>query len=177
MGGRPSTGPCDISAFEWLGFVAIVLAALAVVWITHQVARRGLGSNVQLARFVPIVTGGVAIMLTALVTLSVTQQIEKHAWPTVIVGPRGMDLADPFALGGAYGVEWVVVSGPAECHLDAGLHRADDSPYAEPLVSTIVPARTSTGSSTTYVSLDRSLYFIEADSDCVGWSITFTPRP
>lgn len=176
MNNAPCSGPCNVSWVEWLAYCVILLGALGVLWLTHRIVRRAAGSNPNRARFVPIVTGGVAVVLTVLLTMFAMEQAARHAWPTVVVGLRGMDLSDPIYLGGDYGVEWSATSGASGCHLDATLHRADDAPYVEALVSTVIPARTSTGSSTSYMTLDRAGYFVDANSDCAAWSITFTPR-
>jgi hypothetical protein len=174
---RPCTGPCDVSWVEWVAYAAIVLLALGAVWLTYRIARRATWSNPRFGRFVPIITGGVAVVLTVLLTVFAVEQAERHAWPTVVVGHRGMDLSDPVALGGVYGVEWSAIAGPSGCHLDATLHGDGGAPSVPALVSTVIPARTNMGSSTSYMSFERARYYVDADSDCVAWSITFTPRP
>jgi hypothetical protein len=176
MGGRPCTGPCDISWVEWAGYAVGVVVALGAVWLAHRIVRRAAGSNPGLASLVPVLTGGVAVALTVLLTVAAMDLVNRHAWPTVVIGLRGVDPADPVPLGGAYGVEWSASSGQSDCHLDATLHRPEDPLYAETLVSEVIPARTNTGGPTSYLTVDRDRYYVEAVSDCAAWSITFTPR-
>jgi hypothetical protein len=176
MNSAPCTGPCSVSLTDWLEYSVLLLGALGVLWVTYRVARGVFGSDPTRRRVIPIVTGGVSVVLTALLTVFATDEIARHAWPTVVIGNRGTDSSDPIALGGGYGVDWSAISGDAGCHLGATLRRADDSPDVAVLVSTDIPGRTNMGGSTTLMSLDRAWYYVAANSDCTGWSVTFTPR-
>ena len=177
MGFRPCFGPCDVSWIEWVEYGVLLVGALGLIWLTYRILRRLAGSNQRAARFVPIVTGGVAVFLTVNLTMFAMEEVAKHSWPTVTVGRQGMVESDPIFLGGDYWVYWSAKTGQSGCHLDATLRRFDDAPYAQLLASEALPAQTSSGSSTSSMTFDRGAYYLDADSDCPAWSITFQPRP
>src|SRR6478672_10140584 len=102
MASAPCTGPCNVSLVEWLAYGVLVLGAVGVTWFTHRVAHSAVGSGPNRVAMAEILTVGVAVALTAGLTIFATDQIARHAWPTVVVGQRGQDLADPIALGGTY---------------------------------------------------------------------------
>jgi hypothetical protein len=87
-------------------------------------------------------------------------------------------LSDPIYLAGKYAVEWTAIGGQSPCHLAATLRggSGDGDTYAEPLVDETIPVRTNTGGPTTFLTVDRAAYFVDARADCPSWSITLTPQ-
>lgn len=176
MAGRPCPGPCDVGLTEFVGYGVVLLVAIAVVWATYAAGRRLTGSNARAAWLAPFALTCVTVVLTVLVTVFASQEIDRHTWPTVVISHRGTDLSDPMYLGGRYGLEWTAVGGESECHLAATLRGADDNAYSNPLFSVTIPARTNTGSPTMYLTVDRAAYFVDTAADCPSWSIVLTPQ-
>jgi hypothetical protein len=177
MTSAPCTGPCNVGLGEFIGYTALLLAAVAVLLITYGLSQ-GIARRLCIdSRIVPLVVGAVAVLLTVVLTTFALDQIARHSWPTVVVGRIGLAPSDPIALGGNYAVDWRAISGDAGCQLDARLRGTDDDAYSSSLVSASVPPRTNTGGATIHlVAVGRTRYFVDASSDCAGWSITFTPE-
>src|SRR5689334_4906373 len=173
---RPCGGPCDLGLSELLGYVPLLLIAIAVVWATYLVTQRLTRSSERRTSIVASVVAVVAVLVSVPLTLFAVQEIERHVWPTVVVSHRGTDMRDPIYLRGTYGVEWTAIGADTACRLTATLRGANGESYAQPLVDENIPIRTNTGGPTTFIAVDRAAYFIDTASDCPSWSIILTPR-
>jgi hypothetical protein len=165
-----------VSWVEIAGYVVILLLALGLIWATYVASRRLTGSSKSTSRLIPFAVGGATAILSVLLTLYATHEIERHSWPTVVVSQRGTDLSDPVYLGGTYTAEWTAIGGQSGCHIAATLRGADENPYSQPLFEETIPARTNTGGPTTILTVARDAYYIDATVDCPSWSIVLTPR-
>jgi hypothetical protein len=161
---------------EFVGYAAVFLVAIRLVWATYAAARRLTRLNDRAAWLAPFALTCVTAIFTVLLTLFAIQEIDRHTWPIVVISQRGTDMSDPIYLGGTYAVEWTAIGGQSECHLAATLRGGDGNAYSNPLFSETIPARTNTGSPTLLLTVDRAAYFVEATADCTSWSIVLTPQ-
>lgn len=176
MTGRPCPGPCNVGLAEFLGYVAVALIAIALIWGMHAAARRVTGPNPRTGRLATIAFTGGTVLVTIVATMFFLQEVQRHAWPTVVLSERGTDPSDPIYLAGTYAVEWTAIGGQASCHLAATLRGADGNAFTQGLVDETIPIRTNDGGPATFVSVDRAAYYIDTDTDCPSWSITLTPQ-
>jgi hypothetical protein len=68
-----------VSWIELIGYGAVLVVVVGLIWATYVLARRLTGSNHRAVWLVPVAVSGVTAVLGVLLTLYATQEIDRHA--------------------------------------------------------------------------------------------------